>query len=115
MQVSTSTAYKGNNGEKTRNSKVNGGYSQNSRLNLPKTYSVIVVLLILTAIMSFPPPASPPVTSLHLPHPDAYPGEPREYARALMQRKDEIEKEMVSWFNALWSSFADVDLLFRKR
>ncbi|WVF71259.1 hypothetical protein IAT40_006062 [Kwoniella sp. CBS 6097] len=43
-----------------------------------------------------PPPApeQPPSTSLPLPHRDAYPDEPREYARALMQRKDEIEKEI---------------------
>jgi hypothetical protein len=46
--------------------------------------------------MAFPAPAEPPSTSLPLPHPEAYPGEPREYARALMQRKDEIEAEMVS-------------------
>ncbi|CAK9781111.1 hypothetical protein CC85DRAFT_135051 [Cutaneotrichosporon oleaginosum] len=32
--------------------------------------------------------------SLPLPHPEAYAGEPREYARALMQRKEEIEKEI---------------------
>ncbi|WWC62072.1 uncharacterized protein I303_104662 [Kwoniella dejecticola CBS 10117] len=31
---------------------------------------------------------------LPLPHPEAYEGEPREYARALMQRKDDIEKEI---------------------
>ncbi|OCF38722.1 26S proteasome non-ATPase regulatory subunit 9 [Kwoniella heveanensis CBS 569] len=41
-----------------------------------------------------PPPNQPPSTSLPLPHRDAYPEEPREYARALMQRKDEIEKEI---------------------
>ncbi|RSH87240.1 putative 26S proteasome regulatory subunit [Saitozyma podzolica] len=44
--------------------------------------------------MAFPAPAEPPSTSFPLPHPEAYPGEPREYARALMQRKDEIEAEM---------------------
>jgi len=41
-------------------------------------------------------PAPPQPTSLPLPHPEAYAGEPREYARALMQRKDDIEKEIVS-------------------
>ncbi|KAK6910004.1 26S proteasome non-ATPase regulatory subunit 9 [Kwoniella mangroviensis CBS 8886] len=46
-----------------------------------------------------PPPATssssqPANTSLPLPHPEAYEGEPREYARALMQRKDDIEKEI---------------------
>ncbi|WWC94269.1 hypothetical protein V866_001110 [Kwoniella sp. B9012] len=47
-----------------------------------------------------PPPAAsssssqPANTSLPLPHPEAYEGEPREYARALMQRKDDIEKEI---------------------
>jgi 26S proteasome non-ATPase regulatory subunit 9 len=46
--------------------------------------------------MAFPAPAEPSSTSLPLPDPEAYPGEPREYARALMQRKDEIEAEMVS-------------------
>ncbi|KAL7421885.1 putative 26S proteasome regulatory subunit [Cryptotrichosporon argae] len=42
--------------------------------------------------MSFPQPFQP--TDLPLPDPEAYEGEPREYARALMQRKDEIEKEI---------------------
>ncbi|WWC70088.1 uncharacterized protein I206_104035 [Kwoniella pini CBS 10737] len=47
----------------------------------------------------WPPPASssssnPSTTTLPLPHPEAYEGEPREYARALMQRKDDIEKEI---------------------
>lgn len=49
--------------------------------------------------MAFPPPAESQLSeavSLPLPHPDAYDGEPREYARALMQRKDDIEKEIVS-------------------
>lgn len=45
--------------------------------------------------MAFPTPAEIPNTSLPLPDPEAYPGEPREYARALMQRKDEIEREIV--------------------
>jgi len=44
--------------------------------------------------MALPPPSEPPSTSLPLPHPDAYPDEPREYARALMQRKDDIEREI---------------------
>ncbi|WVW83992.1 hypothetical protein I302_106017 [Kwoniella bestiolae CBS 10118] len=49
----------------------------------------------------WPPPtpsssssSQPPNTSLPFPHPEAYEGEPREYARALMQRKDDIEKEI---------------------
>ena len=37
----------------------------------------------------------PGPTSLPLPDPAAYSGEPREYARALMQRKDQIDKEIV--------------------
>lgn len=45
--------------------------------------------------MSIPAPAAPAVAELPLPHPEAYAGEPREYARALMQRKDEIEREIV--------------------
>jgi hypothetical protein len=45
--------------------------------------------------MAFPTPAEIPNTSLPLPDPEAYPGEPREYARALMQRKDELEREIV--------------------
>ncbi|ORY32829.1 hypothetical protein BCR39DRAFT_557392 [Naematelia encephala] len=44
--------------------------------------------------MALPTPAQPPSTDLPLPDPQAYLEEPREYARALMQRKDEIEKEM---------------------
>lgn len=43
--------------------------------------------------MSIPAPYQEP--QLPLPDPEAYPGEPREYARALMQRKDAIEKEIV--------------------
>ena len=43
--------------------------------------------------MALPQPYQP--TDLPLPDPEAYPDEPREYARALMQRKDEIEKEIV--------------------
>lgn len=43
--------------------------------------------------MAFPAPHE--AASLPLPHPEAYPDEPREYARALMQRKDDIEKEIV--------------------
>ena len=46
--------------------------------------------------MAFPTPAEIPNTSLPLPDPEAYEGEPREYARALMQRKDELEHEIVS-------------------
>ena len=46
--------------------------------------------------MALPPPSHvPPPTDLPLPHPDAYDGEPREYARALMQRKEQIEREIV--------------------
>ncbi|WWD17211.1 hypothetical protein CI109_101649 [Kwoniella shandongensis] len=41
-----------------------------------------------------PPADQPPAHTLPLPHPEAYPDEPREYARALMQRRDEIEKEI---------------------
>ncbi|WVQ99611.1 hypothetical protein IAU59_006747 [Kwoniella sp. CBS 9459] len=51
----------------------------------------------------FPPPEQPPSTSLPLPHRDAYPDEPREYARALMQRKDEIEKEIEALKDVLTS------------
>jgi len=46
--------------------------------------------------MSIPAPAAPPIASLPLPDPAAYPDEPREYAMALMQRKGEIEKAIVS-------------------
>lgn len=46
--------------------------------------------------MAFPVPSEVNPTSLPLPHPEAYEGEPREYARALMQRKDAIEREIVS-------------------
>lgn len=42
--------------------------------------------------MSIPEPYQE--VQLPLPDPEAYPGEPREYARALMQRKDDIEKEI---------------------
>lgn len=42
--------------------------------------------------MSIPEPYQD--VQLPLPDPEAYPGEPREYARALMQRKDDIEKEI---------------------
>lgn len=42
--------------------------------------------------MAFP---TSEAVSLPLPHPEAYAGEPREYARALMQRKEDIEKEIV--------------------
>lgn len=49
-----------------------------------------------TSTMAFPTPTEIPNTSLPLPDPEAYPDEPREYARALMQRKDEIEREIVS-------------------
>lgn len=50
--------------------------------------------------MAFPAPEGIPNTDLPLPDPEAYDGEPREYARALMQRKDEIDKEIVSGFCA---------------
>ncbi|KIR74235.1 26S proteasome non-ATPase regulatory subunit 9 [Cryptococcus deuterogattii CA1014] len=46
--------------------------------------------------LAFPPPEEPSILSLPLPHPDAYPGEPREYALALIQRKDAIQKEIAS-------------------
>jgi 26S proteasome non-ATPase regulatory subunit 9 len=46
--------------------------------------------------MSIPAPAPPTIASLPLPDPAAYPGEPREYAMALMQRKGDIEKAIVS-------------------
>ncbi|WWC89227.1 uncharacterized protein L201_004145 [Kwoniella dendrophila CBS 6074] len=50
----------------------------------------------------WPPPAAgassssgeQSITALPLPHPEAYEGEPREYARALMDRRDQIEKEI---------------------
>lgn len=48
--------------------------------------------------MALPPPTNlPPPSLLDLPLPDpaAYEGEPQEYARALMQRRDEIEREVV--------------------
>lgn len=44
----------------------------------------------------FPPPEEPSILSLPLPHAEAYPGEPREYALALIQRKDAIQKEIAS-------------------
>jgi hypothetical protein len=53
--------------------------------------------------MAFSPPAQSSATSLPLPDPEAYPGEPREYARALMQRKDEIECEIVRTEAFPWS------------
>ncbi|KAK1924301.1 hypothetical protein DB88DRAFT_277182 [Papiliotrema laurentii] len=53
--------------------------------------------------MALPTPALPTVTSLPLPDPEAYPGEPREYATALMQRKEEIEKAMDELRNVLAS------------
>lgn len=52
--------------------------------------------------MSLPVPLQPASTALPLPDPEAYPGEPREYARALMQRKDEIDKEIVSSLFSTW-------------
>lgn len=55
---------------------------------LPSTPPFVV-----TNNMAFPAPHES--VSLPLPHPEAYPGEAREYARALMQRKDDIEKEIV--------------------
>ncbi|KAK8864483.1 hypothetical protein IAR55_001733 [Kwoniella newhampshirensis] len=53
----------------------------------------------------WPPPPSnePPSHTLPLPHPEAYPGEPREYARALMQRRDDIEKEIEALKDVLTS------------
>jgi 26S proteasome non-ATPase regulatory subunit 9 len=42
-----------------------------------------------------PRPAEVPPTSLPLPDPEAYEGEPREYARALMQRENDIDTEIV--------------------
>ncbi|WVQ72479.1 hypothetical protein IAR50_002034 [Cryptococcus sp. DSM 104548] len=42
----------------------------------------------------FPPPEEPSILALPLPHPEAYEGEPREYALALMQRRDAIQKEI---------------------
>ncbi|CAD6571108.1 MAG: putative 26S proteasome regulatory subunit [Tremellales sp. Tagirdzhanova-0007] len=44
--------------------------------------------------MALPSPSHASTNSLPLPDPEAYPGEPREYARALMQRKDDIEREI---------------------
>jgi 26S proteasome non-ATPase regulatory subunit 9 len=46
--------------------------------------------------MALPVPEGISNVNLPLPDPEAYPGEPREYARALMQRKDEIDQEVVS-------------------
>jgi len=48
---------------------------------------------IMTTPIPLPAEVSP--TTLPLPDPQAYDGEPREYARALMQRKTEIEQEIV--------------------
>jgi hypothetical protein len=61
--------------------------------------------------MAFPVPTEFNPTILPLPHPDAYPGEPREFAMALMQRKDEIEKEIVSFRKRnlhRWHTGADI-------
>jgi hypothetical protein len=49
-------------------------------------------------IRHFPPPAAIEGRSdahLPLPDPQAYEGEPREYARALMNRKADIDAEIV--------------------
>lgn len=51
--------------------------------------------LIITMTTPIPLPAEVTPTSLPLPDPEAYEGEPREYARALMQRKTDIELEIV--------------------
>ncbi|WVQ80734.1 hypothetical protein IAT38_002839 [Cryptococcus sp. DSM 104549] len=46
------------------------------------------------SMLTWPPPEEPSLLSLPLPHPEAYEDEPREYARALMDRRDAIEKEI---------------------
>lgn len=50
-----------------------------------------------------PPPAGVPPASLPLPDPEAYAGEPREYARALMRREDELEAEQVRHARLVWT------------
>ncbi|WOO81170.1 26S proteasome non-ATPase regulatory subunit 9 [Vanrija pseudolonga] len=57
--------------------------------------------------MAFPAPHEG--VNLPLPDPEAYPGEPREYATALMQRKDEIEKEIDALKDVLASHNATTD------
>ncbi|RSH86894.1 putative 26S proteasome regulatory subunit [Apiotrichum porosum] len=57
--------------------------------------------------MAFPAPHE--TVQLPLPDPEAYPGEPREYARALMQRKDEIEGEIDALKEVLTSHGASTD------
>jgi hypothetical protein len=54
-----------------------------------------VTTIIITMTTPIPLPAEVTPTSLPLPDPEAYEGEPREYARALMQRKTDIELEIV--------------------
>ncbi|BEJ16326.1 hypothetical protein CspHIS471_0509310 [Cutaneotrichosporon sp. HIS471] len=54
-------------------------------------------------------PSPPTEIQLPLPHPEAYPGEPREYARALMQRKEEIEKEIDTFKDILASHGASME------
>jgi hypothetical protein len=49
----------------------------------------------ITMTTPIPLPAEVTPTSLPLPDPEAYEEEPREYARALMQRKTDIELEIV--------------------
>lgn len=56
--------------------------------------------------MAFPAPEVPN-TDLPLPDPEAYPDEPREYARALMQREGEIEREMASYITVWCCTCAD--------
>ncbi|KAL1411426.1 putative 26S proteasome regulatory subunit [Vanrija albida] len=57
--------------------------------------------------MAFPAPNA--AVSLPLPDPEAYPGEPREYATALMQRKDAIEAEIDALKDVLASHNASAD------
>jgi hypothetical protein len=57
--------------------------------------SIIQSTLFLIMTTPIPLPAEVTPTSLPLPDPEAYEGEPREYARALMQRKTDIELEIV--------------------
>lgn len=67
-----------------------------SIMNQPPLPPPFVVPPVRLQAMSALPPLHDSV-QLPLPHPEAYADEPREYARALMQRKDDIEKEIVRY------------------
>lgn len=57
------------------------------------TRTTTTLITIMTTPIPLPAEVTP--TALPLPDPEAYEGEPREYARALMQRKTDIELEIV--------------------